>query len=841
MRVLQRAGELCLTVPKRVAARLRGRPDTEHEMSLNRLVFAAIIVLILLLERKSGAPSSALVSMTIFIALSLALLGHIILFPKTSRPRRIIALILDCSFLGWQLHLGGEKVALFYPVYLWVIFGNGFRFGLGFLAAAVPVATLSFALVFATTPYWQKQWHLSAGLLIGLIILPAYCGTLIRKLSRATRSAEEANNAKSLFLASVSHELRTPLTAIAGMSGLLRHANLNKEESEMVETINLASESLQTLINGLLDLSRIDAGHMPNLPEKLDLMNLLVDIRRIVERQVIAKNLRFSVHVTPRTPPILLANRQHLFEIILNLVGNAVKFTEHGTVVVAVDGEAAEYRESKVRLTIEVSDTGIGIARQDQTRIFDDFTQANSTIMNRFGGTGLGLAITKRRAALFDGTIDVESTLGQGSTFRVSLMTHFATTNVEPSPANEAAVTLVASNEEIIIQLRAALLALGGAVRVVRPRSTVLDSIALKSSGIVLVHAPDLEFIEPAISCSSSTVVLIDETAGNSLPDVVIQRRCIAVLSDISSMQSLSRVLATAQRLSYTHAPLTSETTATAAEAPSKTKPAQSRHVLLVDDNRVNQRVFTRILESGGHEVTIAENGEKALDILAKEAGRIDIVLMDFNMPELDGLETTRMFRMMSLGEARLPILGLTADISANSDSRWRAAGMDGCLIKPIEPEAFLTAIDAIARRTTSGTASSVAILREHPRFRKQTLPAFDEIVIANLERLGDRTFVIALLSDFVTDSAEVIGALSAAATEGNTTEFRNQAHALRSSAVNVGATALAELCGPWVDQRGIELKARAAEFAARAQAELLRTRKAVSELDVGLSAKLLT
>jgi two-component system, sensor histidine kinase RpfC len=838
--IKERAKRLFLTPLSWVAGRLRGRPDSEHEMSFNRLCFAAVITVILVSQHRSVTPYSALVSMIIFIVLALTILGHIVIFPKAYRPRRILSLLLDCGFLSWQLHLGGQAAALFYPVYLWVIFGNGFRFGLAYLAAAVPIATLSFALVVATTSYWQNQLNLSAGLLVGLIILPAYAGSLIRKLSLAMRNAEEANNAKSLFLASVSHELRTPLTAVVGMSGLLRRAELDEEQHEMVETINLASLTLQTLINGLLDLSRIEAGRMPNLPEELDLLSLLVDVRRIVESQVLAKNLRFNIHVTPRTPLFLLANRQHLFEIILNLAGNAVKFTEAGSVVIAVDGQPVEGAANGVNLTIDVSDTGIGIAPQDQTRIFDDFTQANDTIMNRFGGTGLGLALTKRRVALFGGTISVESALGKGSTFRVSIMTQAATNAVEPLLADKVHVTLVASNREIVTQIRAGLSALGMAVAVVEPSRAALDSTGGQKRRTILVHAPDWEIVEPAISATGGTVVLIDETAAQTLPAVSTQRCCVSLLSDVSSMKSLSRVIATALRLTNDSVHQRPEALSGTGN-PSSTEPTRRRRVLLVDDNRVNQRVFARILESAGHQVLTAENGEKALDVLEHEASRLDVVLMDFNMPELDGIEATKLFRLMNLGNARLPIVGLTADASAESDARWRDADMDGCLIKPVDPAILLDAIDAIARKTSPVEASTVAILEDHPRFRKPAVPALDEAAIGNLRRLGGSTFVNELLSEFMIDAAETIKLLSAAADQGNTMAFRTQAHALKSSASNVGAMALAELCTPWVGRRGSELKARAVDFTARAQTELNRTRDAFNDLNAERGAKSLT
>ena len=257
-------GLQALRMPFRwMASRLRGRPDSEHEMSFNRLIFSIIIVIVLLANRHSSDLGSALNVMALYIPLAVGVLVHILFYPGVSRGRRIFALLLDCGFLSWQLHLGDEVAALFFPIYLWIIFGNGFRFGLTSLAIAIPVATISFGIVVVTTPFWSEHWHLSAGLLVGLVILPAYAGTLIRKLSQATQAAEEASQAKSLFLASVSHELRTPLTAIVGMTGLLRVSPLIAEQREMVETVDLATRSLRTLINSLLDLSRIEAGRMP--------------------------------------------------------------------------------------------------------------------------------------------------------------------------------------------------------------------------------------------------------------------------------------------------------------------------------------------------------------------------------------------------------------------------------------------------------------------------------------------------------------------------------------------------------------------------------------------------
>ena len=826
--------------------RLYGRPDSEHEMSFNRIIFAVIIVIALLTKYKAGAAHTALIGMAIYIILALAVLGHILLRPGTSWARRIFALFLDCGFLSWQLHLGGGAVAVFFPIYLWVIFGNGFRFGLTFLAIAVPVATLSFGLVVATTPYWYEQQPLSVGLLIGLVILPAYAGTLIRKLSLATQMAEEANNAKSIFLASVSHELRTPLTAIVGMSGLLRISPLDATQREMLETIEVATGSLKSLINGLLDLSRIEAGRMPTSVEEFDLLTLLLDVRRMVESQLRAKGLRFDIHVTPRTPLRLLGSRVHLHAILVNLAGNAVKFTEIGGIVIAVDGQPVEGTETGLTLQVEVSDTGIGIAPQNQTRIFENFTQGDATILNRFGGTGLGLAITRQLVGLLGGSIDVDSTLGEGSTFRFDIKADAITVNsLDSWPVDRPAVTLFAHSPQVIAQLQERLESLSVAVTITDPRRSA-DELQAHDGGtsILFVYERDWEdsVLQAAYRLLRPVMVLIDEAAGPSLPDLATRKRCVSVLSDLTSNQMLHQALSYAIRLRGPSATNEAAIAPQKAAQPSLQAPAlplptaPRRRVLLVDDNRVNQRVFARILESAGHKVLLAENGERALDILEREADRLDIVLMDFNMPELDGLEATKLYRFMSTGDTRLPIIGLTADALAQTDRRWRDAGMDGCLVKPVEPKALLAAIDSMSRAIPALPAMSadpVATLHAYPRLHLTTPPAIDETIFGNLLQLGDNQFINELLLDFLEDAKDLIGLLTAAARQGDATAFRSHAHALQSSSVNVGAVALGALCTPWVKLRGRELQTQTMDFADRAQSELARTQETVMALAV--------
>lgn len=810
-----------------VMTRLRERPDSEHEMSFNRLVFAIIIVIVLLVNRSSDDMGYALDVMALYIPLALGVLAHILIYPGISRGRRFFALVMDCGFLSWQLHLGGEVAALFFPIYLWVIFGNGFRFGLTSLAIAIPVATLCFGIVVLTTPFWFQRWHLSVGLLGGLVILPAYAGTLIRKLSQATQAAEEASQAKSLFLASVSHELRTPLTAIVGMTGLLRASPLVAEQRDMVETVEVASRSLQSLINSLLDLSRIEAGRMPVSNGEIDLIALLIDARRLVENQVRERGLTFDIHVTPRTPLRLSGSRQHLHEILVNLVGNAVKFTRDGGVTIAVDGQQEE--DGRLRLTMEITDTGIGIAPKDQQRIFEDFTQANASIMNRFGGTGLGLAIARRLVELLGGSISVESALGEGSTFRFDILASTLPDEglYAEEPWRERGVVLVCRDAAPLEALIGTLSSLGVKPMVADPRLGPARMFPPEAANAVRLlfepngHDLPLPFAVGVATGRPEKGVLIQPEASQTLPSLATRQRCISLISDHPTGAELRRALTIACRMN-TPAPTPAQQH-TAASRP--IKPSRPRRVMLADDNRINQRVFSRILEAAGHSVLLAETGDQALDLLEEKDDQIDIVLMDFNMPDTDGLEATKLYRVMATGSRRLPIVGLTADATALNDSRWRDAGMDDCLIKPVEPAALLAAIERI---TSDGSDPSARPETRLTLAHSNILPTLDEKAVERLQRLGNAEFVNELMEDYLADAEIMLDRLVRSATKGDLEAFRSDDHALQSSSANMGALALGSICKSWRDLRGEELRAGAAEFTRQARAELRRTQKAM-------------
>lgn len=801
------------------------RPDREHEMSFNRLAFGIIIVTFMLFSRSSGTKD-ALVTMGVFIGFSIGIVLHLVWQPRISNQRRFFALLLDSLFMGWQLHIGGEPVAMIFPIYLWITFGNGFRFGLEWLRIAMIVTAGSFAIVGISTEFWRTQSHLTIGLFLGLLALPLYAGTLFRRLSLARQQAEEASQAKTMFLASVSHELRTPLNAIIGMSSLLRDTNLTSDQLEMAGTVQTAGKSLLSMIDQILDLSRIDAGHTPTEQISFNLMDLLRETRAMVLAQARAKGLAVVCHVSLETPLQVSGSRHYLGEILLNLMGNAVKFTEAGTILLAVDVEPSA--NGRVRLLFEVSDTGIGIALEAQYKIFDSFVQANSTIFNRFGGTGLGLSIAKRLVALVGGELTVQSTLGQGTAFRFGI--DVAVTTIETvGPFTDFYVIFFANGSESISIVTERLHGLQIQFVLVDSMSEVMFQLSHRSNDTL-----------------RRPLLLVSECRnGESLKNIISLLRVVDPAGDIASI--LIRAEdgdQNSQRLRWDFTALISPLLydfeiVMALRIASGTHcgreilvevdavdPALSRslHILVADDHRINQRVISKILDRAGHTCRIVEDGDAALDAL-EEDNQFDLVLMDVNMPKLNGLEATKMYRFMALGRPHLPIVALTADITAVMAKNCLDAGMDVCITKPIEPARLLELIGHLTGGAANERSATIVSLADHPRYRQNAAGALDSHILSTLADLGGQAFVTSLLEEFLSEAQITTRQLGEAAKTGNMIEFRSQAHALRSSAVNVGALALGKLCDTWEQFKISELAGQASQVVTRALTELERIR----------------
>ncbi|MGH8745939.1 MAG: ATP-binding protein, partial [Burkholderiales bacterium] len=345
-----------------------------------------------------------------------ALIFLLILYSSAASPaRRVVALLTDLATLTWYMAFLGERAAPLFLVYVWVTLANGFRFGQQYLLISLGLSVAGFSVVLWLSDFWRGHIEFGYWMLFGFITLCLYVRSLVTKLFDALARAEAANQAKRRFISVVSNEMRTPLNAIIGMSDLLRDTSLNREQADMLQTLRDSGRVMLGLVEDVLDFSKIEAGKLALDDSDFDLHALVNSTCRIISAQALAKNVEFVVSIMPEVPPAVRGDPHYLRQILINLAGNAVKFTEQGSVTLHVS--AQEESDTKVRLKFSVRDTGIGIPPEAQVRIFESFAQGEQSTTRRFGGTGLGTTIAKQLVKLMGGRIGLESAVGLGSTF----------------------------------------------------------------------------------------------------------------------------------------------------------------------------------------------------------------------------------------------------------------------------------------------------------------------------------------------------------------------------------------------------------------------------------------
>jgi two-component system, sensor histidine kinase RpfC len=814
----------------RVIARWRERVTAgDRQMAVNRLA-AGVLVLVFNIVM---TPRNLLFGVQLYLPCSYILAGwlaalHMLAWPRPSATRRVIVLVADCCALSLELHIGGAAAAWLFALYLWTISGYGYRFGSRFQICAMVVAASGFCTMAVATPYWRDQPSLVLGGLICLTAVPLYAIALIRNLSQAQRQAEEANRAKSLFLTSVSHELRTPLNAVIGMGALLESSELSTEQLRMSQTITTAARSLLSLINGILEMSRIEVGALTVAPCDFDLAPLLNEIRTIFVTQGRLKGVQLNMHVTARTPLLLRGDARKLHEILLNLVGNAIKFTKAGSITVAVDMVARH--GDMVRLRFEVADTGIGIAAEAHERIFEMFTQADDTVVNRFGGTGLGLALVRKAVQLLGGEIGVQSQPGMGSTFWFELPLHpQAAGEDEACHFTQLRALVLTKHSSVVAPLLGRLTELG--VRV--EQATVPPPgwpVATSAASLCL-----LAFAGSAPTEEYSFVDVRQET-GEGLPDSDARLHYVTLLDLSATDAELANIL---------HLVSSASACGTASAEALRLPVAWERlQVLVADDNATNRYVTEKILISAGHSVTLVNNGEDALDALAEQS--FDIAVLDVNMPLLDGIETAKIYRMTCMGATPVPLIALTADATAVTRERCLEAGMAACLVKPVEPARLLATIDEVLQKARGTKLQReqvtsnprVTEISSHPRFRSNLSPAADVEILDRLRNLGGDAFLSEVCDLFRSEAQATMQELHAAAKQADVPSFRAHAHALRSVAANVGARQLYEICQPAQNISSMELRQGSHEWLEQVGAELRRVDIVLADYCAGRGAQ---
>ncbi|MEJ2454227.1 MAG: ATP-binding protein [Candidatus Thiodiazotropha sp.] len=825
--------------------RLKGRKDSEFEQSFVRFGFVSLFIvyayLLQLLGQLDGLGHYLLRLGFFYQVISLAFVAAISIWPTSNRLRRSLTTACDALMVSLAMLLGGEVTSFLYILYLWITLGNGLRYGRHDLLLACGLSITGFAGVILFSDFWRQEVVLSLGLLVGLLIIPLFVSSLLKRLELEKQRAETANQAKSRFLANMSHEIRTPLNGVVGMADLLVGTPLNDEQKDIVRSIQASAESLVSLIEDILDISKIEAGKVEIHLVDQDLYMLVYDTMVMIRTQTLNKPIRLDLWIEPEVPPVVRIDPLMLRQVLLNLLSNAVKFTEQGSVTVRISRKSSNSdQEPGESLLFEVIDTGIGISEHHLQRIFERFTQLDDSVTRRYSGTGLGTTITKQLVELMHGRIGVESHLGSGSRFWFELPLEMPSRRLDEARLQAAQWILFTDDGYQESTTLAALEKHDLITKVTQSGASgfqeLLNAVSMnKAYDVAIVDEQRVSIpVDQLANAIRSEPKLQDLVLMLVTPEPLTQERkqflrqagYLVIVSSEDSPETFQHALY------YALAARGKFDVASDEAGYSLISLARCRYrVLLAEDNYINQKVVQKILQRAGHQVSVADTGEQTLQALLEH--EYDLAILDMQMPDMGGVEVIKRYHASDGANLEMPFMMLTANATVEAQQQCHKLGVSAFLTKPVRSAQLVRIVDEVMQGKYPSQLDDQQIenrLSDAEQSDKQGL-LIDATVLEDLAKLSQTPdFLHQLMTKFYQDSEQLLDSMEKAVETTSLSDYREAAHALAGNAAGMGAHTLKAICSSAASLDDVQFAQQAEALFAEISSTYSLTHKALTD-----------